>query len=316
MGLDFASVAQAGFHPPDRDWATRSGWLAVARALGGLVERPVLVLDENFVIEFVNERAALLLGTSSRRLEGTNFVEAFVTPQAAAHTETAVVAAVGRPEATLQIPVAADDGRLLSLMVDVHPVAGGLRCLVVSAHCDITPCEAASPPDVAFEVSTDPNSWGAVTRVYRRSEGLSTLQRGTCCYESVGHSTPPTDCPIARWSEGDGESRTVTSTCVPGHVLVATVRASAPGRVLVSGRLVTLGVLGALADAKIDELSARGSLTKREREVLVELVKSGDSLDVIADRLGIRPTTVKFHEANLIEKLGADSRIDLFRLIF
>lgn len=299
-----------------RTEAAASGWVAVARSLGELVDQPVILLHGDFVIAFANERARALLGASAEGLEGSNFVERFVTPLAASRTEAAIRSAVGGQDFTLQVPVAMADGRLLSLMVDARPVADGLICLIVRARCEVESFESDARPDVAFELSTETGSWGLVTRVFGRTEGHSKLKRGMRCYESVGHTCPPADCPVLRCPDGDGQSRTVTSTCVPGHVLIAAVQASGPARVIVSGRLVTLGVLEALADAKIDELSARGSLTKREREVLVELVKSGDSLDIIAERLGIRPTTVKFHEANLIEKLGADSRIDLFRLIF
>jgi len=36
----------------------------------------------------------------------------------------------------------------------------------------------------------------------------------------------------------------------------------------------------------------------------------------IAQQLGIAPRTVKFHQANVLQKLGADSRVDLLRVLF
>jgi DNA-binding CsgD family transcriptional regulator len=54
-------------------------------------------------------------------------------------------------------------------------------------------------------------------------------------------------------------------------------------------------------------------LTEREREVL-ELVLLGRSHQDIATALGISERTSKFHHANLLAKLGAESRIDLLRL--
>jgi len=38
-------------------------------------------------------------------------------------------------------------------------------------------------------------------------------------------------------------------------------------------------------------------------------------MEEIALVLAIKPRTVKFHQANLLAKLGAESRLDLFRLI-
>lgn len=42
----------------------------------------------------------------------------------------------------------------------------------------------------------------------------------------------------------------------------------------------------------------------------------GRSLDEIAVSLGISARTVKFHQQNILNKLGADSRVDLIRLVF
>jgi len=54
-------------------------------------------------------------------------------------------------------------------------------------------------------------------------------------------------------------------------------------------------------------------LTAREREVL-ELVLLGRTHEDVATALGISARTAKFHQANLLEKLGAESRMDLLRL--
>lgn len=56
--------------------------------------------------------------------------------------------------------------------------------------------------------------------------------------------------------------------------------------------------------------SALASLSQREREVLDELLK-GHYNKTIADDLGITPRTVEFHRANIFEKLGVSSAVDL-----
>ena len=58
----------------------------------------------------------------------------------------------------------------------------------------------------------------------------------------------------------------------------------------------------------------RANLTAREREVL-DLLLLGRTHEDIANVLGISERTSKFHQANLLAKLGAESRLDLMRLL-
>jgi two-component system response regulator DctR len=55
---------------------------------------------------------------------------------------------------------------------------------------------------------------------------------------------------------------------------------------------------------------ALASLSQREREVLHELLQ-GHYNKNIADHLGITPRTVEFHRANIFDKLGVHSAIEL-----
>ena len=55
---------------------------------------------------------------------------------------------------------------------------------------------------------------------------------------------------------------------------------------------------------------ALASLSPREREVLDQLIR-GHYNKNIADHLGITPRTVEFHRANIFEKMGVSSAIEL-----
>jgi two-component system, LuxR family, response regulator DctR len=55
---------------------------------------------------------------------------------------------------------------------------------------------------------------------------------------------------------------------------------------------------------------ALASLSAREREVLDELLQ-GHYNKNIADHLGITPRTVEFHRANIFEKMGVGSAVEL-----
>lgn len=72
--------------------------------------------------------------------------------------------------------------------------------------------------------------------------------------------------------------------------------------------------LSVLLRARIERLAVRHALSPREREVL-DLVLLGLGQNEIGAALAITPRTAKFHLANLLEKLGAESRADLLRLL-
>lgn len=61
-------------------------------------------------------------------------------------------------------------------------------------------------------------------------------------------------------------------------------------------------------------LGDRHVLSGREREVLEHLVR-GRTVEEIGDALGITPRTAKFHQANVLAKLGISSRVELTRLM-
>ncbi|AKU93502.1 ATPase related to the helicase subunit of the Holliday junction resolvase [Labilithrix luteola] len=72
--------------------------------------------------------------------------------------------------------------------------------------------------------------------------------------------------------------------------------------------------LGELLRARFAKLAADAGLTDREKQVL-DLVVLGRNSVEIGKVLGIAARTAKFHQARLLSKLGADSRVDILRLL-
>jgi DNA-binding NarL/FixJ family response regulator len=62
-----------------------------------------------------------------------------------------------------------------------------------------------------------------------------------------------------------------------------------------------------------EQIVSGAKLSAREREVL-ELLLLGRTHEDIGTALGITARTSKFHQENILQKLGAESRIDLARL--
>jgi DNA-binding CsgD family transcriptional regulator len=60
-------------------------------------------------------------------------------------------------------------------------------------------------------------------------------------------------------------------------------------------------------------ITKKAKLSAREREVL-DLILAGQTHEGIGLSLGIKSRTSKWHFANVLAKLGADSRDDLFRI--
>lgn len=68
-----------------------------------------------------------------------------------------------------------------------------------------------------------------------------------------------------------------------------------------------------LLRARRERIVSDARLSGREREVL-DLLLLGRTYQDIGQALGVSPRTAKFHQQNLLVKLGADSRVDLARI--
>ena len=97
------------------------------------------------------------------------------------------------------------------------------------------------------------------------------------------------------------------------HYRVVFAESSGPTTVRLRVRRFEKQTLRLLSAARIDEISARSSLSVREVEVLRMLIDGASSAEIAA-KLGISEHTVKFHRTNVLTKVGADSRADLLRL--
>jgi DNA-binding NarL/FixJ family response regulator len=64
-----------------------------------------------------------------------------------------------------------------------------------------------------------------------------------------------------------------------------------------------------------DQIAEDAKLTSREREVL-DLLLLGRTHEEIGLVIGSSARTAKFHQANILRKLGAASRLDLMRIFF
>ncbi|MFW6067281.1 MAG: LuxR C-terminal-related transcriptional regulator [Myxococcota bacterium] len=99
-----------------------------------------------------------------------------------------------------------------------------------------------------------------------------------------------------------------------GGGLRETLRPGGPARSAPPNGTPTSGGLGDLIMQRMKRLAKEAQLTKRETEVL-DLLMLGRNTEEIALVLDISPRTAKFHQSNVLRKLGADSRAELVRLL-
>lgn len=166
-----------------------------------------------------------------------------------------------------------------------------------------------------YEVSTRPGEFGAL-RSLRFLGGEGKPGRSARCYRTLrDRSSPCGDCPVAGLEVGQTHLKVRVVHSHPEAYEVATATAVGRGRARVQLRMVSADALTAIREARVAELAAHAHLSQREREVLGYLL-IGRTLAEIAALLRIGSRTVKFHQANILAKLGVESRGDLLRLVF
>lgn len=72
--------------------------------------------------------------------------------------------------------------------------------------------------------------------------------------------------------------------------------------------------LAELLQKRLAELATQAKLSEREREIL-DLLVLGRNLQEMGIALGITARTAKYHQRNILQKIGADSRLDILRLL-
>lgn len=166
-------------------------------------------------------------------------------------------------------------------------------------------------PLCVYEISTREGEAGRLTS--HRSHDGSEARTGRLCHEQIfARSIRCTHCPVLG-APADGARRAgVVGTTPEGRFVIALGRASGD-RAEVEIHHFGAELLPQLMAAKAEVAAAKAGLSKREREVL-DLLVLGRTSSEVAAALGISQRTAKYHQSNILTKLGAESRLDLWRL--
>jgi DNA-binding CsgD family transcriptional regulator len=290
-------------------------WHSLACLLGERQANPVVVLDRSGVIQLFNRAAEELFGFS--RFEAIGQQWSAVTRRTDAHDW--IAEALRGVLRTYRTAVITRGALSLELTLELSLVGTGTdQCVlatVVESRVGSSFSAVMSGHDVDYEVSTEPRTFGILSRLCLDGEIVRELPAG-CCYKALfGLDAPCEDCPAmpedGRWPRT--RVRVKNEGPEAQYQLLTSERAGA-SQVRMRLRTVTAGALHDLQAARIDDTARRAGLSPRERDVL-RLLILGRAMREIADALGITVRTVKHHQASLLAKLGAESRADLLRIL-
>lgn len=168
---------------------------------------------------------------------------------------------------------------------------------------------------VLYEVSID--GAGRPERLLRAlsPKRLHRVDTSGPCYRVLhGRDRPCESCPVNALTGDEPVSLARLESHTPFKAELVSARRVQDDVASVSIVPIDQGTYGALVQTRIEALGAKGKLSVRERHV-VALLLMGCTLEDIAAAEGITARTAKYHQQNLLRKLGAESRTDLFRLL-
>ncbi len=282
-------------------------------------EQPALVIDRSRRVRFVNAAMQGLLGWGADELAARGWLSTCILPRDRASVQQVVVDALNGSAAEGKLRVVTRDGRRLAMRVGFSRQANGRGwALVVVAHAV---GQAGDAPvrswDLSCDISRAPDTLGIV-----RAVRFLDPSRDSSTYvgQPLGAMLAELGCTAVESASSallDPCRGELVHVALPesAHAFcVVTAQALGDTEVRVTVRHVDMGLLPAIVEAKIKRVADEGGLSDRERQVL-QLLLRGRGLEDIATMLEIAPRTVKFHQANVLQKLGAESRLDLLRVV-
>jgi len=274
-------------------------------------EQPSAVLDGDGTVRAHNLALERLLESPPDELVGRLWSEVTRAPaRSGAWLRNALAGTLRRHDCTARTRA----GRALSLRLDLVAVqrsGGPALCISVVSSQLLEPSSRDPVRSVEFEISSSEPSFGKVGAVFRDDYGMLARDGvARSCYRALhGRESPCDGCPVRSASSGDGPM----ALRPDGFAVVATFEVERSVH-RVREWIMSDGVVGALIRAKVASAAERAGLSHRQREVLGYLLL-GRTAEQIGRLLQITPRTAKFHQARILERLGAESRVDLVRLI-
>lgn len=288
-------------------------WLSVAFLLADALGSPVFALDGAGRVQLFNSAMERLLGWHRHEVLGQAWAEEVAAADPQAVTWFLGVAMRGGLR-TWTAYARSRAGDRLKLELTVLPVGrghddtAGVVCIVETVSREsVQPDRQAS----WIEINTAPHEFGLVIDVHGRPRD----DVGKHCYEVIAdRNMECKHCPFHDAHASPARSRWTTVVSTEGDRLMLVNGVRHGGNVRVFHELLDAEAMVRIVTGRFATLAESNDLSEREHQVLDCLVL-GLNTDDIAERLSISPRTVKFHQTNVLTKLGIASRLELLRLL-
>jgi PAS domain S-box-containing protein len=280
--------------------------------------RPALVIDRARRLRFVNPEMQDLIGWSTEDLLGRGWMGNCVASRDRTLLHQTVADGLSGTAESGEVTLLTRDGRRLLIRAKLaREITGRARALIVVAE-DVREASGPSMPtwDCSCDVSRAAETLGIVQSIRfldpSRDAAAYVGQPLAALLFELGCTTADVAAALLYPQTSD-----IVHFVLPDadHAFcVVTGKAVTETQVRLTFRYVDAQVLPAIVEAKVKRVAETSGLSDRERQVL-QLLLRGRGLEDIATLLEIAPRTVKFHQANVLQKLGADSRLDLLRVV-
>lgn len=294
-------------------------WSSMATILVDLDAVPRIVIDRQLSVRLFNGACEKLFRVDRSVVIGRSFAEIAASLEEPRSVRYFLEEALRGVKRACETRTALADGRRLILQWEFASVGSSSAPAVLASVRSCREDVSTAPPtfegDLHYEIETAPGHFGVIRQAWTGDRERDSLLPGTYCFQKVrGGAGVCGRCPAVQLRQQEVRTTVVRLNDDRSKFSIVRALGLTESTARISVRQVDEQVLNDVLDVKVNELAERGKLSPRERELLHHFV-AGRTIEELSELLKISPRTVKFHQANVLAKLGADSRIDLFRLI-
>lgn len=276
---------------------------------------PAALLDASARLLGVSSAFEHLVGYEAAELIGKRWIDV-LAKGSDRESVKAELQALGN-DLQIRLPVTTRAERRVHFTADIHAIGVGPRRAFFLAVTSWTAADREHTPletsDMVYEVGIA--DFGRLKFV--RSDEIPDSKRliSQRCHQALyGRDEICRGCPAVDIAKNATQSLGIIRRPRDGAALIVDARRVDADTIRLNVRTAPRDLVQKLLDARIEDLAAGSQLTEREAEVL-RLMVDGRSAHDVSRALHISLSTAKFHQTNVLRKLGVASRLDLLRLL-